>query len=81
MPCRSACPQGAMDAPAHTADRYGLDLLPGRDGSYSRVRCNLQMEADVAGHQTVPRPDTGEPGTVVRYCRECEFACWVGAGT
>ncbi|MBU2601246.1 MAG: epoxyqueuosine reductase [Actinobacteria bacterium] len=79
MPCRAACPQSAMARIVRTKEEYGLDELPGREGAYDRDRCEVQMQADVGEHEGITRGDSGEPGKLVRYCRRCETACWVGA--
>ncbi len=79
MPCRAACPQSAMARIVRTQEEYGLEDLPGREGAYARDLCEEQMQTDVAGHESIVRGDDGEPGTLVRYCRRCETACWVGA--
>ena len=85
--CRQACPQDAFVAQVHDADATGLPDLPGRDGSYSRAKCKLQMDRDVAasadsvrdGDRTSGNAANGDLlGRHVRYCRRCEFACPVG---
>lgn len=80
MPCRACCPQAAMGTRVHTSERYGFEQLPGRDGRFDRIRCNVQMEDDEAHRESITRLDTGETGGLVRYCRRCELACWVGEG-
>ena len=65
--CRKACPQSAFENIIYTPEEYGQDILPGRDGRFSRPTCNLQMEKN----------EEGEPETI-KYCRACEFACPVG---
>lgn len=76
-PCRKACPQGAMSQP-WLGDLKGPSHLPARDGSYDRLRCNRQMEADIADHRMVTAPESGRPSKQVRYCRRCEIACVAG---
>ncbi len=46
-------------------------------GSYARGSCMVQMESD----RTNPVPDDsdGSNQSMVRYCRQCELACPVGA--
>lgn len=67
-PCRSACPQGAFRTRVYDPREVGVAALPGRDGSYDRMACNLRMRADEAA----------AAGGPVYYCRRCEFACPVG---
>lgn len=78
MPCRAACPKTAMARVVRTEEEYGFAELPGRDGAYDRDRCNAQMQANDAEYESITRGDSGEPGKLVRYCRRCEAACWVG---
>ncbi|MCB2188335.1 MAG: hypothetical protein KQJ78_18095 [Deltaproteobacteria bacterium] len=73
-PCREACPQQALARPLF----QGLaapDHLPARDGSYDRLRCNRQMQADIAAGRQVTPPGLKHPVKQVRYCRRCELAC------
>ena len=44
--CRRACPQKAFDSRLYTPEDYGQNNFPGRDGTYSRPVCNMQMEQD-----------------------------------
>ncbi len=45
--CRSACPQGAFGKAVISAADAGIDALPGRDGTFSRSRCFVQMGQDL----------------------------------
>lgn len=65
--CRKACPQSAFDTARLSAENFGQTALPGRDGHFSRCICNIQMQKN----------EKGQP-EVIKYCRECEFACPVG---
>lgn len=76
--CRKVCPQGAFDKKIYTSETYGQPILPGRTGMYSRHRCNMQMEADVAAGSNVPVNDTDRVGKRVKFCRRCEQVCPVG---
>jgi epoxyqueuosine reductase len=78
MPCRSACPRGAMSRTAYLEADYQQRELPGRDGSFDRSLCNLQMEADEEAHEPVTVGGPGAPGALIRYCRLCESACIAG---
>lgn len=44
--CRTACPQGAFGRVVVAASDAGIDALPGRDGTFSRSRCFVQMGRD-----------------------------------
>ena len=76
--CRKACPQKAFDSVLYKTQDYGQDILPGRDGTFSRPVCNIQMEVnnDEAKEQTVDGFD--KPVKIIKYCRKCELACPVG---
>lgn len=85
--CRKACPQDAFVTQVHDADSIGISDLPGRDGGYSRAKCKLQMDRDVAAAADSVRnwkstsgnaADDDSSGKHVRYCRRCEFACPIG---
>lgn len=79
--CRKACPQNAFGKTMYTADEYQQEKLPGRDGSFSRPVCNLQMDNDneVAKEQIVDGFDN--PIKIIKYCRRCELSCPVGKPT
>lgn len=79
MPCRQACPQKAFSEKIYSAEEYGLESLPGRNGVFSRIRCNWQMQADNAAFEMVAVPGEEKPAKQVKYCRECELACPVGS--
>ena len=76
--CRKACPQHVFDQVIYNPADYGQDILPGRDGSFSRPTCNVQMEVDNdnAKEQVVEGFD--DPVKIIKYCRRCELACPVG---
>ncbi len=46
-PCRKACPVGAFDQTAYDASALRQTQLPGTDGSYDRITCNMKMSQDV----------------------------------
>ncbi len=85
--CRQACPRNAFEKAVHDAVELRLGHLPGRDGTFSRARCKVQMDKDVAvsavfagvGGST-PSEGTAVPSPKrqVKYCRRCEFACPIG---
>ncbi len=79
--CRKACPQHAFETRLYTPEEYQQSILPGRDGSFSRPVCNLQMDADndLAREEDVDGFDA--PVKIIKYCRRCELACPVGKPT
>jgi epoxyqueuosine reductase len=77
-PCRAACPQAAFPGGVFSPGEYGQTELPGRDGSYDRLTCSLQMQADEAVSEFVTRTGEDQPIRVTRYCRACESACIAG---
>ncbi len=77
--CRLACPQSAFSQTVFSEKEMGTDHLPGRDGTFSRVICNVQMEKDIAdAREERPYPESGELVKIIKYCRRCELACPVG---
>jgi epoxyqueuosine reductase len=47
-------------------------------GTYDRLACNEQMEADQRCKAATAPPDGTPPRPCITYCRGCEFACPVG---
>jgi epoxyqueuosine reductase len=47
QPCRKACPVKAFQNTVYSADALGQSILPGINGTYDRVTCNLKMEKDI----------------------------------
>jgi epoxyqueuosine reductase len=76
--CRKACPQKAFEKQIYTPGTYGQEILPGRDGHFSRPLCNLQMDKDIADAGETAADGSDEPVKVIKYCRKCEQACPVG---
>lgn len=91
-PCRTACPQQAFAKAVLSSVEAGIDALPGRDGSFSRSRCGLQLDKDMehsgVGDYDSFGDDIDSPSPVlepaaqaegsVKWCRRCELACPVG---
>jgi epoxyqueuosine reductase len=91
-PCRRACPQSAFERVVLTPEEAGIDALPGRDGSFSRGRCGVQLDQDmeesgVEGYDSFgsdieaanPALDCdAEDERRIKWCRRCELACPVG---
>jgi epoxyqueuosine reductase len=78
MPCRTVCPQGAFQKKIYDASELGLNHLPGRSGVYNRLLCNHQMELDIGNGEITEADEHIGPVKIVKYCRQCEFACPVG---
>ena len=47
QPCRAACPVSAFENIIYSADKLGQSMLPGIDGTYDRVTCNVKMDQDI----------------------------------
>ena len=47
QPCRKACPIKAFQNTVYSADVLDQSILPGINGTYDRVTCNLKMEKDI----------------------------------
>ena len=47
QPCRKACPIKAFQNTVYLADALDQTTLPGINGTYDRVTCNLKMEKDI----------------------------------
>ncbi len=91
-PCRGACPQKAFARAALSADEAGQEHLPGRDGTYGRASCFVQMEQDnedsgveIDEEFLLDAPPTGasleeefRSEGRIKWCRRCELACPVG---
>ena len=76
--CRKACPRNSFGECLYTPENYGQKILPGRDGSFSRPMCNVQMEVD--NNEAIEQEVEGfdAPVKIIKYCRKCELACPVG---
>ena len=66
----------------------GIVTLPGRDGRFSRAKCNIQMDKDVEiseidtnemQQSAVDVEDIFQTKKCIEYCRRCELACPVGS--
>jgi epoxyqueuosine reductase len=77
--CIKACPQKAFNQQVYTPQEYGRGELPGRNGTYNRLSCNVQMKLneEAAVKQEVGGFD--QPVKITKYCRCCELNCPVGA--
>jgi len=47
QPCRKACPIKAFRNTIYSAKALGQSILPGINGTYDRVSCNIKMEKDI----------------------------------
>ena len=47
QPCRKACPIKAFQNTVYSVDALGQSILPGINGTYDRVTCNVKMEKDI----------------------------------
>jgi epoxyqueuosine reductase len=70
--CRHACSQNSFDKSIYNSVETGMTDLPGRDGSFSRARCMMQMGSDIADSEE------SNVNKLIKWCRRCEFACPVG---
>ena len=75
--CRNACPQNAFGNQIYAPEAYGQAALPGRDGSFFRTTCQLQMDIDEIP-LSAPVGGTDADLPTIKYCRHCELACPVG---
>ncbi len=75
--CQKACPQGALSEKI-SYPSVSLYDLPGRDGSYSRPLCHIQMEIDKKEAQEQTMDGFDDPVKLIKYCRRCELSCPVG---
>ncbi len=73
--CRRVCPENAMAEKASMFESIEFSgALPGRDGTYSRERCNNRMKKDI----TESTRNNSDKKTAIKFCRKCEFICPVG---
>jgi epoxyqueuosine reductase len=86
--CREACPQRAFETISLSSAEAGMDTVPGRDGKFSRARCEIQMEKDIDDSQAdrdemaqfeADLEEVNRTPIRIKYCRRCEFACPVGS--
>jgi len=47
QPCRNSCPINAFQNTVYSPDKMGQSILPGINGTYDRVPCNMKMEKDI----------------------------------
>jgi epoxyqueuosine reductase len=47
QPCRSACPVNAFEQAVYSIHELSQPTLPGTDGTYDRVTCNVKMQQDI----------------------------------
>ncbi len=47
QPCRKACPVKAFQNTVYSVDALKQSILPGINGTYDRVTCNVKMEKDI----------------------------------
>ncbi len=47
QPCRKSCPVNAFQKTVYSVEALGQSILPGINGTYDRVTCNVKMEQDV----------------------------------
>lgn len=78
-PCRTVCPRNAFEKQIYFEEEYGQEELPGRNGEYSRISCNQKMVENESDSEEVEIDNLGKMGKQVKYCRECERACPIGA--
>lgn len=76
--CRKACPQRAFDEPICSTDSHDVAAIPGRDGSYARHSCHIQIVKDNDETRETTLEGMPERGKVVKFCRNCEWSCPVG---
>ncbi|QDR79537.1 epoxyqueuosine reductase [Sporomusa termitida] len=76
--CRKGCPQQAFSQKIYTFEEFGEENLPGRTGHYNRLVCNIQMKLDEERAETQITEECKQLVKVVKYCRNCEYACPIG---
>jgi len=76
--CRKACPQHAFDERIYSLETYNLAILPGRDGSYARPICHIEIHKNKDDAEEQVPEGFSEPVRVEKYCRNCEWSCSVG---
>ncbi len=76
--CRKACPQNAFGKIVYKPDDFNQEILPGRDGYFSRPVCNIQMDTDNDNAYEQQVDGFEKPVKIIKYCRKCEQACPIG---
>ena len=78
--CIRGCPQKAFSEVIYTEQETGLAHLPARKGDYFRQACSLEMKKNEDTAETELMPEICDhPEKIIKYCRNCEFLCPVGA--
>lgn len=78
-PCRKVCPQKSFAEQVYSQEEFSQIALPGRNGVFNRLRCNVQMIQNEAEAELAPTTKKSQNQMeVVKYCRKCELACPVG---
>ncbi|MGD8960566.1 MAG: epoxyqueuosine reductase [Desulfobacteraceae bacterium] len=76
--CRKACPQHAFNETIYSPESYNQAILPGRDGSYSRSTCHIQIRKDSDEAEERVAAGFSKSVKVLKFCRNCEWSCPVG---
>ena len=76
--CNRACPQNSFKEKLYTTEKFEREELPGREGDYDRILCNVQMKIDEENAKEEDVEGIKERVRVLKYCRVCEFSCPVG---
>lgn len=76
--CRKACPQHAFNELIYSTETYDQNIFPGRDGSYARPTCHIQIRKD--SDEAIEQVPEGFLNSVkiLKFCRNCEWSCPVG---
>lgn len=76
--CRQACPQDAFDKSIYSPETDNQVTLPGRDGSYSRPICRIQIKKNNDEAEEYTPQGSAKSMRVIKFCRACEWSCPVG---
>ena len=76
--CRKACPQHAFNTSVYLQETDNQVILPGRDGSYSRPSCHIQIKKN--NDEVIEYTPEGSSKSIgiLKFCRACEWSCPVG---
>jgi len=77
--CLQYCPRRAFDEIIYTSEEIGQDKLPGRRGTYDRLKCIKEIDRDKErareGDVKAFHKTTGQMIYLIKHCRKCEFSC------
>ncbi len=76
--CKKVCPRNVFDKKIYSEKNFKHNKMPGRDGDYDRIACNIQMENNIADIKSAEDKKENRSAYEIKYCRQCELICPAG---